>query len=166
VAPVAAPTHVPTHHDHAHDHGPDHELARSRRPAWLAPAAVGVGVGLASLYTAWQDPNTSSGLFPQCPLREVTGFDCPGCGGLRAAHSLLHGDLLGAFDHNVVVTLLLPVLFVVWLRWMLGSLGVQVPRVPTIPKPAWVAFAAAVIAFAVVRNVEGVALFEYLHSTT
>lgn len=27
---------------------------------------------------------------PRCPIRTVTGFDCPGCGGLRAVHELLH----------------------------------------------------------------------------
>lgn len=164
---MAAPTHAPTSPDHAPHPGHEHEhRAPSRVPRWLAPAAVGVGVAAASLYTAWQDPNSSSGIFPQCPLREVTGLDCPGCGGLRATHSILHGDVLGAFDHNVVVTLLLPVLFLLWLRWMITSLGYTVPKVPTIPKPAWIAFGVAVVGFAVVRNIEGVALFEYLHSTT
>lgn len=137
-----------------------------RRPRWLAPAGVGVAAGLAGLYTLWQDPNTAGGIFPQCPLKQVTGLDCPGCGGLRATHALLHGDIAGAFGHNVVITLLLPVAVGLWALWLGRSLGWRVPKLPTVPKPLWFAFAVAVIAFAVVRNIEGVALFEYLNSTT
>lgn len=135
-----------------------------RRP-WIAPAATGVGLALAAAYTAWQDPNRS-GAFPACPLREVTGWDCPGCGGLRGTHALLHGDLAGALDHNVFLAIAVPIAALLWLRWMLASLGVRVPGLPKVRGKAWLALGTVVLVFTVLRNIPGVGAFEYLNSFT
>lgn len=35
-----------------------------------------------------------------CPFRLLTGIPCPGCGGLRAAKALLHGEVLQALYIN------------------------------------------------------------------
>ena len=48
------------------------------------------------------DPSTS-GVFPVCPVQALTGLHCPGCGALRAAHALLHGDILRALGFNCLV---------------------------------------------------------------
>lgn len=138
--------------------------AHVNRP-WLGPVLVGSAVCLATGYTAWQDPN-AGGIFPGCPLREATGWDCPGCGGLRATHALTRGDLAGALDHNVVVVVLLPTLVVLWGIWLLRSFGIRIPRPPPPKAPVWWALGALLLAFAVVRNIGGVAPFEYLNSTT
>jgi len=45
------------------------------------------------------DPATS-GIFPPCPIRYLTGLYCPGCGSLRAMHALLHGELARAWAMN------------------------------------------------------------------
>jgi hypothetical protein len=45
------------------------------------------------------DPAASS-FYPSCPLRALTGLLCPLCGGLRAAHELLHGRVLEAAALN------------------------------------------------------------------
>lgn len=37
---------------------------------------------------------------PKCPFKLLTGLSCPGCGGQRAAHALLHGDVVGALRYN------------------------------------------------------------------
>ena len=39
---------------------------------------------------------------PICPFKAVTGLDCPGCGGTRAAHQLFTGHLGAAADLNVL----------------------------------------------------------------
>lgn len=137
--------------------------ANERRP-WLAPSLLGAGVALATAYTSWQDPH-AGGLYPGCPLRSLTGWDCPGCGGLRATNSLTHGDVAAAFDHNVFVTVGIPIAVVVWVLWLLRTIGVPAPR-PRLPRVAWGVLVAAVLAFSVVRNVPGVAAFEYLNSFT
>jgi len=46
-------------------------------------------------------------LYP-CMLYATTGLKCPGCGGLRATHQLLHGQLTAAWALNPLAVLLVP----------------------------------------------------------
>ena len=156
---------------------------RTARRPWLTPALVGVGIGLTTAYVALADPN-DGGVFPACPLRELTGLDCPGCGGLRATHALAHGDLAGAFDHNAVLAVLLPLAAVLWVWWLVRSIaatrGVRrergappagpglLARLPAIPSPPHrlvIGLTVLVSVFAVLRNITAVDAFAYLNST-
>jgi Protein of unknown function (DUF2752) len=56
-----------------------------------------------ALLLAAFDPG-STWWFPSCPLRALTGWLCPFCGTLRAAHALLHGDLRTALALNAPIT--------------------------------------------------------------
>ncbi|HEY1171486.1 MAG TPA: DUF2752 domain-containing protein [Verrucomicrobiae bacterium] len=47
-------------------------------------------------------------IYPVCPLREGTGLDCPGCGGLRAMHQLTNGNIAAAWRLNPAVFVILP----------------------------------------------------------
>lgn len=49
-----------------------------------------------------------SPMFPQCPSKYVTGYECPGCGSQRAVHATLNGDLEKAFNYNPLLFFLLP----------------------------------------------------------
>jgi hypothetical protein len=85
--------------------GEESPVTRPSRHAWrwwLALAALPV---LALLY--WFDP-AQHGFYPRCHFRALTGLDCPGCGGLRATHALLHGDLAAAWRFNALFLLALP----------------------------------------------------------
>jgi hypothetical protein len=53
------------------------------------------------------DPATA-GFYPPCLFRSLFGFQCPGCGSLRAAHQLLHGDFAAAWALNRTVVVALP----------------------------------------------------------
>lgn len=64
--------------------------------------------------------------YPPCLFKKATGFDCPGCGGTRAVHNLLHGDVALAADHNLLLLLLLP----------LSVVGVGAAFIPTL-KNTW-----------------------------
>ncbi len=55
---------------------------------------------------AFHDPN-DAGSYPTCPFLSITGFDCPGCGTLRAVHALLHGDVAGAIGFNLLLMVVL-----------------------------------------------------------
>lgn len=41
-----------------------------------------------------------------CPVRALTGFLCPTCGGTHAAACMISGDLIGAACHNIFVLIL------------------------------------------------------------
>jgi hypothetical protein len=119
--------------------------ARTRRFTALGTAAV---FGGALTYIGLADPHRPGFLFPECPFKMLTGFNCPGCGGLRMTHDLLHGDLSAAVVDNAFALVALPLL-ALWLlvRWRLGR--------KLMPIAAWVTVITAVIAWTVVRNWPG-----------
>ncbi|CAN5142625.1 hypothetical protein BH09ACT10_BH09ACT10_02520 [soil metagenome] len=84
--------------------------------ALKSPALVGA-LGLASVgLLRVRDPHTH-GAYGLCPSKYLLGFDCPGCGGLRAVNDLGNFDLGAALSSNILVVLLvavLPVFYVVW----------------------------------------------------
>jgi hypothetical protein len=100
---------------------------------WLAPLAA--AAALATLY--FFSPE-GYWLYPQCLFRQLTGFDCPGCGSLRSVHHLLHGEFTTAFRFNPFLYVLVPVLVIC--RHHLH-------------KPAWLwSVAGAIALFTVARN--------------
>lgn len=82
------------------------------------PVLVGLGfvVGLVVLF--FINP-VDTGVFPDCPSRLLFGVDCPGCGGLRGTHSLLHGDVSMAINHNALLLGAYPMAFSLWFLWLL-----------------------------------------------
>ena len=77
--------------------------AYERSPRWGAPLAVTACMGSAVVYTLMQHPADSTAFSaPSCLLKLTTGFDCPGCGGTRAAWYLLHGNIPQAARHHAV----------------------------------------------------------------
>ena len=121
---------------------------------------TGLVVGLSLLaYVALVDP-ARGGLYPRCPSRLVLGLDCPFCGGLRGTHDLLHGDLAGALDHNLLLPAYLVAAAVIGVCYLLPLTGRPVPRV-RLPRWALIGAAAMVVSFTVARNLPG---FDYLAS--
>ena len=117
--------------------------SRAGVTATLAAGTAWVGLG---------DPN-QSGFFPKCIYLQTTGHWCPGCGGLRAVHDLLHGDVSGALGMNVVVTLVVVPLGLVGLAWWwLRGLGVNLPRLHISTGMSW-ALPALLFAFWIARNI-------------
>ena len=70
---------------------------------WVAGV---VGLGLIGWLYFRFDPALYP--FPKCPFWSLTGFKCPGCGSQRALHQLLHGDVGGAVQANLLLVLVLP----------------------------------------------------------
>ncbi|MGC2697037.1 MAG: DUF2752 domain-containing protein [Candidatus Angelobacter sp.] len=55
--------------------------------------------------------------YPRCIFHALTGWQCPGCGGTRALHHLLHFHLSEAMHYNALVTLFAPLAlgwFMIW----------------------------------------------------
>jgi hypothetical protein len=109
-------------------------------------------VGAALLYRF--DP-AQYGFYPRCQFHAMTGLQCPGCGGLRAVHALLHGHVAEAVRLNALFVAALPVALA-----FAGWRSLSRRRATSSPQKcsmAWVwIFVAAVMTFAVVRNLPGV----------
>lgn len=119
--------------------------------------AVGAGaLTLGALtYVGLVDPHQPGALFPPCPFRMLTGWYCPGCGGLRMTHDLLHGDIPAAAVDNVFVLAGLPLLGL-WLLWCRRR------GVPALTPAVLVVIAVAVTVWTVVRNLPGFPLLPTL----
>lgn len=122
-----------------------------RYPGWYwVVGAAAAGVLTFVLY--WFAPGEYR-FYPRCWFYTLTGWQCPGCGGLRAAHLLLHGNIVEAFRQN-------PLLFV-----LAGGAGVwgileAVRRisgrdlVAPFRRTVWVwVLVGGMIAFGILRNV-------------
>ena len=117
----------------------------------LLPRVVGL-VGLGSLVGyLWALDPAKDGVWPPCPSRVLLGIDCPGCGGLRGTHDLLHGDVVGALDHNILLPFLLLMLAVPVVLWMLPLVGRPARSFEPPLRAYWVAMGLAAV-FTVVRN--------------
>ncbi|RFU39065.1 DUF2752 domain-containing protein [Actinomadura logoneensis] len=81
-----------------------------------APLAVFGAAAAATVVVTFVDPH-APGHYPTCPFLFLTGYYCPGCGGLRMVNSLTHGHVAAAFGFNPLVFLLTPVAGYVWARW-------------------------------------------------
>jgi Protein of unknown function (DUF2752) len=122
--------------------------ARWRRLA--GPAAAAVSVGAATLLLAVVDPN-QSGHYPTCPLKFLTGLDCPGCGGLRSVHALATGHPVQALDNNALAVCLFPMVIFLWAVWARRSWTGDHRRASVPPRLLYAIYAVGIL-FAVVRN--------------
>jgi hypothetical protein len=115
-------------------------------------AAVGVaGVCVGGLFSL-----SGGELGLPCPLRTLTGLNCPFCGITRMASSVLQGDLAAALRFNAPVLIGGVVLLYLWLSWVLQRFGVvRLPR-PRLPARAqrllYPALVVLALLFMVLRN--------------
>ena len=123
---------------------------RMQPPLIVAAAALG-GCVLVSLV----DPN-EPGHYPICPTKALTGFDCPFCGGMRCARSLVRGDLAGAIDHNALIVVLAPLAVVAWALWIWrawsGREPIQTPARARTKRILLTALIVVMVGFTIYRN--------------
>jgi len=121
---------------------------RARRDFFLVSAAA----ALAAAFIFAFDP-AENGIYPPCLMHLLTGLHCPGCGSLRAIHSMLHGRFIAAAGFNLLAVCLTP-----YLVWEYVSLALSAFRGRGLPRPfssragAWL-LVGAIAAFAIVRNI-------------
>jgi hypothetical protein len=119
-----------------------------RRPTVLVIWGV---LLLASAYAFWFEPG-KTGIFPRCPFRFLTGLTCPGCGGTRALHQLLHGHIETAFMLNPLFVIALPFLFYALLRHSSFSLRGKTPKPNVLPASVIYLIFFVIVSFWIFRN--------------
>ena len=127
------------------------ELERARARRLRGPLATAGATGAAVLALHLRDPH-QHGSWGLCPFKAVTGWDCPGCGGLRAVNDLGHGHLADAAHSNLIFVASLPLLLGLWALWTRREwTGAQKLQVASV-RPLVIGFAVLVLAFTVFRN--------------
>ena len=113
-------------------------------------AAAGTGALVAGAlgYVGLADPHNTNSVYPLCPFKWLTGWNCPFCGGLRMAHDLLHGDLAASISDNVFLLVGIPMLA----GWVLIR---RRHDQRLFPIPAVVTITVAAVAWTVLRNLPG-----------
>ena len=111
---------------------------------------VGLGLGLAlavsGLLLYFHRPEGQF-FYPRCSFHEMTGWLCPGCGGLRSVHALMHGRLGEAARCNALFVIGTPPV-AAWWGWHRFRTG----RGPAFgQRCVWWLFAISMV-FTVVRN--------------
>ncbi|MFF2553159.1 DUF2752 domain-containing protein [Nocardia sp. NPDC058058] len=126
-------------------------------PRWLSaglPLLGGAAVAGGLVLLHFRDPH-ESGSYGLCPFKEVTGYWCPGCGGLRGLHNLTDGRVLDAIHSNILLVPLLLGFLAWWVTWLVSGFRGRTspPPLPRVlPRTAlWVTLAFLVL-YTVVRN--------------
>ena len=87
-----------------------------------------------------------------CPVRLITGFQCPGCGISRMLMSLVRLDLAAAFQYNPVVLLTLPIILFFVIRSDIDYVRTGKNSLDRY-QPIWIAELVILLVFGVIRNI-------------
>ncbi|MBF6333959.1 DUF2752 domain-containing protein [Nocardia transvalensis] len=126
------------------------------RSGWRSsgqPLLVAGAAAAAVAVLHFRDPH-GYGSYGLCPFYVLTGWWCPGCGGLRAVHNLTDGRVLDAVHSNVFVLPLLVGAVVWWASWALDRWRGRPPRpFPlALGRTGWAVVLTLLTAFTVLRN--------------
>lgn len=94
----------------------------------------------------------------KCPLKFLTGWDCPSCGTQRFLHALLNGQIYEAFSYNWFLIPVLPYISLIVLEWLLPYGNSLKAWLKAKVGNRWVAmgYLTAYFIWGVVRNIIGV----------
>lgn len=67
---------------------------------------------------------------PACLFKTLTGLECPGCGAGRALTAFVYGDFWAIPDHNLLLTILGPLM-------LISLLGALTNRTPLLARSGW-----------------------------
>ena len=121
---------------------------RMQRRLMLAIAIGAIALGALLAFT-----EPSSGLWPRCLIKSVTGLDCPGCGSQRAFRALIHGDVAAAWSYNALIFILAPVVALLLASALWPQRLAPVARVLN-SRAAALALLAILVLWTIVRNLQ------------
>lgn len=131
----------------------------TRRGKTYIALGTGAAVAGALTYVGIADPHNRDSIFPACPFKLLTGWNCPACGGLRMTHDLLHANVPAAIVDNVFLLAGIPALLA-WFFWRRSA------GKPPVTRSAVAVVIVAAIAWTVIRNIPGFPLVPTLYGGT
>lgn len=129
---------------------PGRQAGSSRTRRLMAPVATAALLSAATVALAVRDPH-EKGSWGLCPSATL-GFDCPGCGGLRAVNDLTHGRLVDAASSNLLLVVAIPVAVLLLARWGHDAWRGTDRAMSPVTVPLLVLAGAALLTFTVLRN--------------
>ncbi|MBK7763884.1 MAG: DUF2752 domain-containing protein [Bacteroidetes bacterium] len=113
---------------------------------------------LLCLVFVYKNPPANNVLYPKCVFKQITTFECAGCGSARAVYALLHADLKQAADYNLLLVILIPMGMFVFLN---NAFSLTKSNMTILKKPYF--YLGLIMLFWILRNVNYFP-FTYLHS--
>lgn len=116
-----------------------------------ATLLIASGVALIVLYLL---AVKTTGYMPRCIIKDLTGFDCPGCGSQRALHALIAGHPAESIRHNMLLPFTLLYLAICALHWVNPGWR-HITRLYTrltSPLALWI-IVAVVMSWMIIRNI-------------
>jgi hypothetical protein len=124
------------------------EQSRARRLA--GPLATLTGLAVVTTAIGLRDPHVR-GSWGICPSAAL-GFDCPGCGCMRAVYDVTHLRLADAASSNVFFVVALPVVLFLLARWVLDRWRGTERGGSAATTPLLVLAGVGLVTFTVLRN--------------
>ena len=87
------------------DHGRLAAIKTPRARVLLLLVLAAAAAWILRTFPPWQYP-----IYPSCPIRALTGWNCPGCGTTRALAALLLGHWADAWHYNPMAVIAYPLL--------------------------------------------------------
>ncbi|MCM1076129.1 MAG: DUF2752 domain-containing protein [Bacteroides sp.] len=113
---------------------------------------AGIIIALCGLVALYFFAEPSSGLYPRCAFKALTGLSCPGCGSQRAVHSMLRGEFKAAFAYNALFMIEIPLLGLLALSRLPGRYAARLQHLLS-GRNFILIILATIIIWTIVRNI-------------
>ncbi|MBQ4526845.1 MAG: DUF2752 domain-containing protein [Clostridia bacterium] len=90
--------------------------------------------------------------FP-CFFKEISGYDCPGCGITRMLIAITKFDFKAAFGYNPVLFVTLPIMLIIYLIHQIRYIRTGERQLSLLMKIAMIVEIVILIAFGILRNI-------------
>lgn len=83
-------------------------MPRPKRMKKYIVIGISIIIWMIPFYIYYKYNPTMPNWAVKCGFHELTSLNCPGCGGQRAIHALLHGHILEALRYNFIYVIGIP----------------------------------------------------------
>ncbi|MBE6161108.1 MAG: DUF2752 domain-containing protein [Firmicutes bacterium] len=94
-----------------------------------------------------------TGLYLSCPIHEILGLYCPGCGITRMILSILKFDFYKAFRYNILIFILSPFFVFLFLESIYSDIKNKESMYKKINNKVWYFLIIILIVYGILRNI-------------